>query len=116
MLSSFLLFTFLFDNGEGEKQLIKPKFVELFLSVHRSYQQMLLRTLHPLYRQLSLARRATIVTAFQVQKFLRLAPPEVFGAAPAGMLAHTPLYVCGNPGIESFVRAENDIDMPIHVL
>jgi hypothetical protein len=62
---------------------------------------------------LPLARGTSVVPAFKIDEFLRLAAPEILGAAPGCMLPHPPLYIGGNPGIERVVRAKNDIDMPV---
>ena len=40
---------------------------------------------------------------------------KILGPRPSGVLAKAPLDIGGNAGIERIVRAEDDVDLPVHV-
>jgi hypothetical protein len=41
-------------------------------------------------------------------------PSKILGSAQIGVLTEAAFQVCGDPCIEGIVRAENNINLPIH--
>ena len=44
----------------------------------------------------------------------RLPSPKVFGSPTLFVLAEPSFHIRGDPGVEGFVRTEDDVDLPVH--
>ena len=52
--------------------------------------------------------------AFQVNHLRWLAPAEVLGPAPTGMLCHTPFDIVSDPRVQRIIVTTDNVDVPVH--
>ena len=79
-----------------------PRAAPQFITI-RSSQTQFVGRFHAFNLCFSFPGAAPGMTAFQVHQFCRLAPSEILGAAPIGVLGQTSLNVSGNTCIKRIV-------------
>ena len=60
------------------------------------------------------AGRTAVMAGFNIKQLLRLSPAEIFGAFLVRMLGKSPGHIGSNAGIKRIIRAQDNINRPIH--